>query len=545
MSCDESNIRDECLPLDSFQELLDFVPEIIQPGWPTTALRTQPYKFEKCSNQVFNIIQQSEDKAPKTLLCHDMRGGYLEDRFRNGCYDLSEEPYRFIHWSNIDIFVYFSHHFITIPPRQWINSAHKNGVPILGTIITEVEPGEKLCADFLKDESTVDTFVKSVLKVTQDLKFDGWLVNIENKLSEDQVTLMTKLLKDLTAKLKESNPNALVIWYDAVTREGKLDWQNELNDRNKIFFDCCDGIFLNYTWKVENLENSISNLDDLRRRFDVFVGVDVFGRGCIGGGGFECKVPLELIREKNLSVALFAPGWTHEVHPKDEIYSFPNREYKFWSLLMPYLFTRGPVIDSSCPEFQTFFCPGFGQNLDQSWWLNLGCQDFQPSLLAYSQPGHDARLPFSIFNRSDTEDIVNVRKPFNLILEQNSSDATWKIGDLENVIPLFLCKIPCLLAENKKVQFSMYAKCTRSPVLAVRTYLDSEGSKNLRHARVSPRKPTNEAEKDSDKSGFEHFVFDFIPESREETIIDFVGVEVFGQTFAIRSFGVKIVALEY
>ena len=34
--------------------------------------------------------------------------------------------------------------------RQWIKAAHRNGVQILGTVITEVEPGEKICAEFLK-----------------------------------------------------------------------------------------------------------------------------------------------------------------------------------------------------------------------------------------------------------------------------------------------------------------------------------------------------------------------------------------------------------
>ena len=74
--------------------------------------------------------------SSKTLVCHDMKGGYLEDKFNNGCFDLSEEPYTFIHWSLIDTFVYFSHHFITIPPLGWIEAGHKNGVKILGTIIT-------------------------------------------------------------------------------------------------------------------------------------------------------------------------------------------------------------------------------------------------------------------------------------------------------------------------------------------------------------------------------------------------------------------------
>lgn len=47
----------------------------------------------------------------------------------------------------------------------------------------------------------------------------------------------------------------------------------------------CDGIFLNYTWNEANLANSI--LKAQQRVLDVYVGVDVFGRNCYGGGGFN------------------------------------------------------------------------------------------------------------------------------------------------------------------------------------------------------------------------------------------------------------------
>ena len=80
--------------------------------------------------------------------------------------------------------------------------------------------------------------------------------------------------------------------------QGELRWQNELNPLNKAFFDVCDGIFLNYTWTCgadqdgqstkDSLANSISALENDSRRTDIFVGVDVFGRGCFGGGGFQC-----------------------------------------------------------------------------------------------------------------------------------------------------------------------------------------------------------------------------------------------------------------
>lgn len=38
--------------------------------------------------------------------------------------------------------------------------------------------------------------------------------------------------------------------YDSVTIGGELNWQDQLNEYNKPFFDICDGIFVNYTWTV-------------------------------------------------------------------------------------------------------------------------------------------------------------------------------------------------------------------------------------------------------------------------------------------------------
>lgn len=52
--------------------------------------------------------------------------------FIEGC--SNAEAYSFIQWGIIDIFVYFSHHFITIPPPCWVHAAHLHGVPILGNL---------------------------------------------------------------------------------------------------------------------------------------------------------------------------------------------------------------------------------------------------------------------------------------------------------------------------------------------------------------------------------------------------------------------------
>lgn len=53
----------------------------------------------------------------------------------------------------------------------------------------------------------------------------------------------------------------------------------------RIFFDACDGLFTNYNWKEEQLERT-QRLAGPRQN-DIYVGVDVFGRGDVIGGGFD------------------------------------------------------------------------------------------------------------------------------------------------------------------------------------------------------------------------------------------------------------------
>lgn len=44
----------------------------------------------------------------------------------------------------------------------------------------------------------------------------------------------------------------------------------------------------------------------------VYMGVDVFGRGSYGGGGDQCHVAVQAAMRCGLSAALFAPGWLYE-----------------------------------------------------------------------------------------------------------------------------------------------------------------------------------------------------------------------------------------
>ncbi|CAG5898917.1 unnamed protein product [Menidia menidia] len=314
----------------------------------------------------------------RTLVSHDMMGGYLDDRFVQGTN--TENPFVFYHWQHIDIFNYFTHQLVTIPPAAWTNVAHKHGVIVLGTFITEWSEGAAVCEAFLKDEESYRAVADKLVQISLCYGFDGWLVNIENVLSEAAVKRTPPFLRYLSEQMHERVSGSLVLWYDSVTEDGQLKWQNELNQSNRVFFDACDGFFTNYNWTEENLEWMKDYQGAQGRQADIYVGVDVFARGKVVGGMLETNKALEVIRRHNFSAAIFAPGWVYETSSDKS--QFCQSQDKFWALLSDSLYVHRPA--SQLP-FTSSFCQGFGKAVywrgqceTRSSWLNLTAQEIQP-----------------------------------------------------------------------------------------------------------------------------------------------------------------------
>ena len=78
----------------------------------------------------------------------------------------------------------------------------------------------------------------------------------------------------------------VVVRYDSVTKDGKLHWQDTLNNANQCFYDACDGIFINYTWSEASVDQAKNALlaNNLYNWSSVYFGIDVFGRNTYGGG---------------------------------------------------------------------------------------------------------------------------------------------------------------------------------------------------------------------------------------------------------------------
>ena len=42
-------------------------------------------------------------------------------------------------------------------------------------------------------------------------------------------------MKALIQQVKKEDSSLQIMWYDAMTKDGKVDWQNQLNDQNATF----------------------------------------------------------------------------------------------------------------------------------------------------------------------------------------------------------------------------------------------------------------------------------------------------------------------
>ncbi|KAL1747774.1 glycoside hydrolase family 85 protein [Schizophyllum fasciatum] len=355
-------------------------------------------------------------------VCHDYKGGYKEDP----C-GLS---YTFNFWPLCSIFVYFAHHRVTIPPPGWVNAAHRQGVKILGTLIFENNDGESDCLRLIigklpssktspaaRPESPRASlpvsphYARLLAQLAVQRGFDGYLLNFECPLrgGPEQTQALAAWIGLLRTELRDAvGPHAHVSWYDSVVINGQLAWQDRLNAFNLPFFLPADSFFTNYTWRAIGPSASASYLLSLdpalvqtKRLRDLFVGVDVWGRGQHGGGGLACFRALEHItpREMGLSTALFGQAWTWESEQDEPGWSWAAwwaRERLLWvgptDAAAPIVLPEAPRREGEpeCPhgafrpvaEFfgkalppdpavlplHTTFCPGVGE----AWFVQGG-----------------------------------------------------------------------------------------------------------------------------------------------------------------------------
>jgi mannosyl-glycoprotein endo-beta-N-acetylglucosaminidase len=182
-----------CKPYNSVRDLLE-APQNPMPWWSLVE-PLQPRTLAYRLNEQFNDLLAADaklfvsERRAQTLVCHDFKGNYLTDKFVTG--GVKFDDYRFYNWAACDIFCYFSHYFVTVPTLQWLNAAHKHGVKVLGTFIVESRAGHRrLNEEVLKSYETARSVADALVSICEQCKFEGWLVNIECTVDENNVQVL-------------------------------------------------------------------------------------------------------------------------------------------------------------------------------------------------------------------------------------------------------------------------------------------------------------------------------------------------------------------
>ncbi|KAA1122644.1 hypothetical protein PGTUg99_003212 [Puccinia graminis f. sp. tritici] len=236
-------------------------------------------------------------KHPQLVVTHDFKGGYYENPFKR--------TYSFEWLSSVDIFVYFSHHRVSIPPKQWITAAKTHHTRLLGTLIFENDSFEDLrfllsgpqldgssqtnpptkYYTSLKNTPISTYFADRLIDLAIHHQFHGWLINIEIDVLKSLrnhalAGLFVNAIKIWVEYLRKQGQRRVgsdweVSWYDSVSyHDGSLRWQSALRPQHNLtFFSAASSIFLDYHWSARHLRDTqllVDQVFDLHRPPDSY-----------------------------------------------------------------------------------------------------------------------------------------------------------------------------------------------------------------------------------------------------------------------------------
>ena len=202
----------------------------------------------------------------------------------------------------VDLLVYWGgssgEGLIVAPSPDVTDMAHKNGVKVIGTcFFPQAAHGGKLewLDTFLtKNEDGSFPIIAKLAEVAHTYGFDGWFINQESE--GDDTAKLTKahadLMQEFIAAFKAENPDLELVYYDSMTVDGEMDWQNALTDKNAAYMVDAEGnamsdsMFLNFWWTEDKLADqellkaSAEKAAEIGADpYDLYAGMDVQSNG--------------------------------------------------------------------------------------------------------------------------------------------------------------------------------------------------------------------------------------------------------------------------
>ena len=248
---------------------------------------------------------------------------------------LNIDYYSFSFWQYVDELVFWGgsagEGLILAPNPTLIDAAHRNGVKILGNIFfPPIAYGGQFqwVNDFLQKSGTAFPVADKLIEVAEYYGFDGWFINQETAGGNSQTAVD---MRDFMIYFQE-NSNLEIEWYDAMTENGNVSWQNQLNSLNDWFFQWGDTLvsetmFLNFFWNVTGLNSSRTLAQSLNRsEYELFAGIDVEASGYNTGVSWSALFPDNLAHVTSLGI--YRPDWCY--NSSVDLNDYYNKSSIFW-----------------------------------------------------------------------------------------------------------------------------------------------------------------------------------------------------------------------
>lgn len=314
------------------------------------------------------------------------------------------DVYAFGYWQYIDLLVFWGgsagEGLILAPSADVIDAAHRNGVPVYGTVFfPPTQYGGQIgwVWDLVQEEGGTYPVADKLIEVAEHYGFEGWFINQETAGGTAE---LAEAMRDMMLYVQETS-DMEIQWYDAMTEGGGISWQNALNDSNDWFFQfqgdtVSQSMFLNFWWSSGGLSSSADYAEGLGRSpYELYAGADVQASGYNTSVNWDGVFPEG--EPHTTSLAFYCPNWTYSnssghqdfYERANRFWVGPNRDPgdtstpDDWKGLAHYVPARTPLTQA---PFRTCFNTGQGygwwvggeQSRDGEW-NNRSLQDAQPT----------------------------------------------------------------------------------------------------------------------------------------------------------------------
>lgn len=255
----------------------------------------------------------------------------------------------FSYWQYVDLLVYWGgssgEGLIVAPSADVVDAGHRNGVKVIGTIfMPQAAHGGKMqwLEDLLtRKEDGSYPVANKLIEVADVYGFDGWFMNQETEGTDEEPLTADHAarMQEFLSYYKEKAPELELIYYDSMTVDGKMDWQNALTEKNAAYLmneegeAVADEMFLNFWWTTEKLagEELLKASAGLAKEkgidpYDLYAGVD------IQSNGYDTPIRWDLFENPEggtyTSLGLYCPSWAY--FSAGTVQDFWKQENKLW-----------------------------------------------------------------------------------------------------------------------------------------------------------------------------------------------------------------------